>query len=837
MTALFTRSLTRRLSLITLLTSGSNLLIGSGALVAMNIDPGPFVMMLAASTIISTCATWFASKRLLSRPMLDLAATVRQISVDQDYSIRVTQRSDDEVGVLLDDVNELLERMQERDEHYQERDEHYRGEGDRLEKEVEARTRELRASNEMQEAATAQAVAANNAKSQFIANMTHEIRTPMNGVLGMTELLFNTDLTQQQNKFTRTILESAEDLLSIINNILDFSKVEAGKLERVDNRPFSPIDCVEKVSDLLAGRAKLKGLGLSYECADDVPDAMLGDGKRLRQVLTNTVGNAIKFTEHGNIVIRTTAATRDEENATVRFEVVDTGIGVPSYLHEHVFEGFSQADGSTTRQFGGTGLGLAISKHLIELMGGEIGVISRPGVGSNFWFTIPGTVSRPPTAADRDLGGVRALVVASTGESRDHLRNVLTTCGADSGVVVANAEKALNVLTAEAFDVALIDLPWPDGMALASGVRASESTKSLPLVLVSTLERPKAELEPAGIDGFLRKPCTQRELFASVAKVTGRLKVFVSREDQEKLDSDSWAPARLDRAEVRELEGTAGAYVLLAEDHPVNREVALTMLETLTCRVDVAVDGAEAVEAVQRERYDLVFLDCQMPNVDGYEAARQIRHFEQPNQLASERALEVSGHLPIVALTAHTAPVDRASSLESGMDDFVSKPFNLRTLRGVIGQWVGDRAASVALPSSPAGATPGSDSAGDSPISAAALEQILELDRLNGGGVFARFARTFLEAVPITLEGLRTAVQEGDVASITTAAHALKGASLNVGAEAMASVSLELEELGRSGTSEGAAPLAAKLDELYLAVKEALEARLHEEPRRLAASV
>ena len=484
------QSLTRRLSQITLLVNASILLIGSGVLVAMDIDRGPFVLMLAASTILSTCATWWASKRLLSRPILDLAETVRVISSAQDYSVRVTKRSEDEVGVLLDNINALLDRMEERDQHY-------RGEGDRLESEVAMRTRELRESNERQEVATAQAVAANHARGQFIANMTHEIRTPMNGVLGMTELLFNTDLTQRQHKFTRTILESAEDLLSIINNILDFSKVEAGKLEKVDSRPFGPKECVEKVSDLLVGRAQLEGLGLSFECADDVPEAMLGDGKRIRQVLTNIIGNAIKFTERGNIVARVSVATSSDQQATIRFEVVDTGIGIPSHLHEHVFEGFSQADTSTTRQFGGTGLGLAISKHLVELMGGEIGVISRPGVGSNFWFTVMGELCHAPTAAELDLGGVRALIVATTGGSRDHLRNVLVTCGG-AALGAPNAEQALQALQADTFDVALLDTQSLDAVALAGEIHTDKKTKSLPLVLVSTVERPVAELKQAG---------------------------------------------------------------------------------------------------------------------------------------------------------------------------------------------------------------------------------------------------------------------------------------------------------------------------------------------------
>ena len=811
-----TRSVTRQLSLTTLLTSGSVLLIGTGVLATMSIGPGPFVLMLGASTVLSTCATWFASKRLLSRPMLDLAETVREVSVAQDYSIRLPKRSKDEVGVLLDNVNELLGRMEERDQHY-------RGEGDRLEAEVAERTQELRQSNERLEAATTQAIAANNAQSQFIANMTHEIRTPMNGVLGMTELLFNSDLTLQQQKFTRTILESAEDLLSIINNILDFSKVEAGKLEKIDSQPFSPRDCVEKVSDLLVARAQLQGLALSHECADDVPEALLGDGKRLRQVLTNLIGNAIKFTERGTIVVRTTVVERVDDVSTIRFEIVDTGIGIPGHLHQHVFDGFSQVDTSTTRQFGGTGLGLAISKHLVELMGGEIGVISRPSVGSNFWFTIGGELCRPPTAADRDLGGVRALVVATIGESRDTLRHLLTTCGG-TGVVVPNAEKARTALRADAFDLALIDTQGLDGLAFAREIRAAKATKSLPLVLVSTVERAKAELRKAGVDASLSKPVNQAALFACVAKVTGRLNVLIPRDHQEAGKSEG-------------LEGVTGARVLLAEDHPVNRQVATTMLETLKCRVEVVVDGAQAVAAVQRERYDLIFLDCQMPKLDGYEAARQIRRLEQQDKVGFAGAAGRSGRLPIVALTAYTAPADRARSLESGMDEFVTKPFTLQTLRDVLEKRLQDRVKAASLPPSPVSAHPRSDATDDTPISEAALEQILELDRLNGGGVFTSFARTFLEAMPITLANLWTAVREDDAVGVARAAHALKGATRSVGAEKMAAVSQELEALGKSRTTEGAAPLATKLDGLYLEVKAALEARLEQAHRDDAVSV
>ena len=820
-------SITRPLFLVIVLACGSTLLLSAAVAASLTIGPGQLAVMIGVLTFIFVIATSYASKSLVSgsldsRPIRDLSERVREISASEDYAARVDGRFEgDEVAQLVHDLNGLLERIERDDQHVRvECDRRVREERDRLETEVVAQTRKLHESNEQLQAAAAEAITSSDETYQIIADMTHELRTPMNGVMGMAELLFTTDLTQQQVGYTRTILESSDDLLSLVNNILDFSKVEAGKLERIDDQPFSPVECVEKVSQLLVARAQMKGLVLSLESASDLPNAILGDGKRLRQVLINIIGNAIKFTDRGTIVVRTTLLGQVGDVSTIRFEVADTGIGVPEHLHDHVFEQFSQADRSTTRQFGGAGLGLTISKHLVELMRGKIGLVSQPGVGSNFWFTIKGEHRHPVTAAARDLTGVHTLLVATDGGSRDALRNQLAVLGG-SCVAVLSPEEALEAIRGEAFDVVLLDTQSLDGPALAKKIRAGEATKSLPLVEVSPVERSRGELEAIGVNGFLRKPPRDEDLLACVARATGRLDVIVPSDDQETVRSD------VD-------ETVAGARVLVAEDHPVNREVTTTLLGTLKCRVDTVVDGVQAVEAVQHEPYDLVLLDCEMPNLDGYGAALQIRRLEQQGHVKSTGTKEPSGHLPIVAVTAHVAPRDRARSVESGMDDFLSKPFTLQMLRSVLGRWVaGHVELAAGSPPPPASASPSRSftSTDDAPISEAAIEQILELDRLNGGGVFSSFARTFLEAVPVTLEQLRTAVRDHDVDGIARTAHALTGASLNVGAEPMAAASRELRALVDGGTMEGVSALATQLDDLFLAVKAALEAKLEKDYR------
>ena len=811
-------SLSARLSLLVLATSGGTLLLLGGVATAFSLTWVQTGLLVSALTLAATAIVRYASQTYFSHPVHNLAAACREVSAADDYAARVDNSpASGEVSAVVDVINDLLEERQRREHRIgqmrEQHDQFVQDEGFRLEKAVVERTQEIRAANDRLQAAADQAVEANHQTHQVIADMTHELRTPLNGVMGMAELLFTTDLSAQQLGYTRTVLESSEDLLALVNNILDFSKVEAGKLERIDSQPFSPQDCVEKVCRLLVARAEMNGLTLSHEGTGDLPTAILGDGKRLRQVLINIIGNAIKFTPQGTVVVRTTLMDQTDDVSTIRFEVVDTGIGIPSHLHEHVFEKFSQVDRSTTRQFGGAGLGLSISKHLVELMGGEIGVVSQPGVGSNFWFTIKGEHRRPATLADMDLRGVQVLVVAAEANP-GALEHPLTSCGA-SAVVVHNADEAVTALDGQAFGAVLIDMPSSDTSSLARQIRAHDRATSLPLVLVSTIERRRDELGEVGIDTWIRKPVKSDELLAVVARVTGRLDVALPDNDRDAVDPDI-------------LRALAGARVLVADDHAVNREVTSTLLNTLKCRVDIAMDGMQAVEAVQREAYDLVLLDCEMPKLDGYNAAAQVRQLEQAGQIPASDRYGAREHLPIVAVTAHTSPRDRARSAESGMDDFVSKPFTLQILRGVLTKWLGGGGESAMPPvgTTSSSSRPQSDPAAASPISEEAIAQILELDRLNGGGVFARFARTFLESVPSTLRQLRKAVGEDDAEGIAQSAHALTGASLNIGAEPMAALSGELRALAKEGKTENAASMTDQLEALLEEVKTALEARL-----------
>jgi signal transduction histidine kinase/CheY-like chemotaxis protein/HPt (histidine-containing phosphotransfer) domain-containing protein len=708
-----------------------------------------------------------------------------------DFSGSIKDKHDDEIGRLAVSLEGMRQALAERDQKL-------RGFTDTLRDQVKQRTGEL-------ELALSAAEEANRAKSLFLANMSHELRTPLNGVIGMVDLLLATPTNQQQRRYCDMAKISARSLLDLISDILDFSKIEAGKLE-LEATDFDLHRMIEDILQINSDRAEKKQIELICSISREVPRCVNGDAVRIRQVVMNLISNALKFTERGEVILDASVIDEDATHATLKIEVRDTGIGIPKGRLDRLFKSFSQVDTSTTRKFGGTGLGLAISQRIVEMMSGKIGVESEEGKGSKFWFTarLAKRASSKVNAPMRvDPRGVRALVVDDNATNLEILQGQLSRWSLRASVA-DSAAKAMNILREaadgdDAYRLAILDMHMPgeDGAQLAQQIKNNPATREVVLIGLSSManELKPAEMTRLGFAAWLAKPALPSSLYDAIV---GSLAS----------DSKGGGALSLEEANPVAEQRLVGINVLVAEDHEINRLVASELLRQAGCEVTLVVNGREAVEAVKREFFDVILMDCQMPEMDGFEATGAIRK--------AETSTTPSRHIPIIALTANAIKGDQENCLASGMDDYVPKPIEPAQLFAAIRRQL--PAQKLKLQPSPATvnapaktptieATPSQDK----PIDIESLRRRC----LGNRRLAAKAMEMFGSSIGSLVDELANHLQANDASAAAAVAHKIRGAAGNVSAESVRRIAGAMEELAKQDSiAQAQAAVAGLRDEL-----------------------